>query len=65
MNLGNVQWRKSSRSNDTGACVEIAPLATQVAARDSKRPVQAPLAMDRATWATFAKATRAGRYDLG
>lgn len=65
MKFENAQWRKSSRSGGSSNCVEVAPVATQVAARDSKRPTQPPLAMDRATWATFAKATRAGRYDLG
>lgn len=65
MTFENTQWRKSSRSNDTGACVELAPVATQVAARDSRHPAQTPLAIDRRAWSAFAHATRTGRYDLG
>jgi hypothetical protein len=31
----NMKWRKSSRSQDQGACVELSPLG---AVRDSKNP---------------------------
>ncbi|MEU5992341.1 DUF397 domain-containing protein [Spirillospora sp. NPDC047418] len=35
----NEQWRKSSKSDNTGgACVEVADLAAAVAVRDSKDP---------------------------
>ena len=41
-NLGieqdNVHWRKSSRSNFSGNCVEIATEGTVVLVRDSKDP---------------------------
>lgn len=36
MDLTNAVWRKSTRSNATGACVEVAQVAGQVAVRDSK-----------------------------
>ena len=64
MTFENAQWRKSSRSGSSN-CVELAPVATQVAARDSQRPAQTPLAIDRRAWSAFAHATRIGRYDLG
>jgi hypothetical protein len=36
-----IRWRKSSRSNDDGACVEVAH--TLAAVRDSKHPDGAAL----------------------
>lgn len=40
-----MNWRKSSYSGggDGDACVEIAPLATRTAIRDSKAPTRATL----------------------
>ncbi|MFE0820766.1 DUF397 domain-containing protein [Streptomyces sp. NPDC058807] len=42
---GPTDWRKSSYSEggDGNTCVEIAPLATRVAIRDSKAPSQGTL----------------------
>lgn len=61
----DLAWRKSTRSNGMNQCVEVAPLTSEsVAVRDSKRPVQPNLAASRVPWATFAQATRAGRFDL-
>lgn len=64
LNLSNAQWRKSSRSLQEN-CVELRPLTARVAARDSRNPVQTPLAFDHRSWSAFAKDTRGGRYDLG
>lgn len=40
-----MNWRKSSYSGggDGDACVEIAPLPTRIAVRDSKTPTRATL----------------------
>nr|WP_083980609.1 DUF397 domain-containing protein [Actinomadura chibensis] len=54
MNTSNVQWRKSSRSDQHGGeCVEVANLASMVAVRDSKVPDGPRLAFDLASWRAF------------
>ena len=42
----------------------LAPATPRVAARDSKRPTQTPLAVAPTSWARFADATKRGRFDL-
>lgn len=50
-------WRKSSQSNNNGACVEVAQVSEQtIAVRDSKLDTVGDfprLALDRADWAGF------------
>lgn len=46
-------WRKSSRSGDQGACVEMAPVGPGVAVRDSKDPDGPVLLFSPAAWAAF------------
>ena len=63
MRFDGLRWRKSSHSSEN-ACVELAPAAPLVAARDSKRPAQPHLAVQPRIWARFANGVKTGRFDL-
>ncbi|WP_367132789.1 DUF397 domain-containing protein [Saccharothrix sp. HUAS TT1] len=45
-------WRKSSRSNSTANCVEVAHVEARVAARDSKNPTPT-ITVPAHSWARF------------
>ncbi|MEV0153965.1 DUF397 domain-containing protein [Micromonospora sp. NPDC050686] len=54
-----VTWRKSTRSNGSGNCVEVADnLAGKVGLRDSKEPSGPILTFDPATWFVFVDAVK-------
>jgi hypothetical protein len=61
--LAPVTWRKSTFSNDTGACVEVAHLGGGRAVRDSKNPFGAVLTFTAAEWSVFTAGVRAGQFD--
>lgn len=58
------QWRKSSRSGDSGQCVEIAGLPGAVAVRDSKNPGAGHLTLAPAAFASIIADVKAGRLHL-
>lgn len=59
-----VAWRKSSASNPTGNCVELAALADGgVAVRNSRHPDGPALVYTRAEIAAFLLGVRAGEFD--
>jgi Domain of unknown function (DUF397) len=58
------QWRKSSRSHDQGACVEIAPVDNLIVVRDSKDPYGPRIAFDREQWRVLAGRIVSGGLDL-
>ncbi|WP_422772157.1 DUF397 domain-containing protein [Plantactinospora sp. WMMC1484] len=61
-NAGAARWRKSSRSNDQGLCIEVADnLPGVVGVRDSKDPAPV-LSFEPASWAAFVTATRTGAF---
>ncbi len=63
--LSRAIWRKSARSNNGGACVEVARnLPGIVAVRDSKDPHGPKLAFARAEWETFTASVKTGEFDL-
>jgi hypothetical protein len=58
------RWRKSSASNPTGNCVELAELPDGgVAMRNSRQPAGAVLVYTRAEIAAFILGVRAGEFD--
>lgn len=53
LDLSRATWRKSSRSNTGGNCVEVAPMSQTVAVRDSKDPAGPQLSVGTAAWSAF------------
>lgn len=58
-----LAWRKSSYSNEQGACCEVASLDGGRAVRDSKNPTGAALTFTATEWAAFNAGLRAGEFD--
>lgn len=59
----NLCWRKSSRSNNVGYCVEVAFAEDQaVLARDSKHHDGAVLEFSAGDWSAFLGALRTNRF---
>jgi hypothetical protein len=57
-------WRKSQRSDGSGNCVEVAPLAGGGrAVRDSKNPDGALLIFDPGEWDAFIGGVKDGEFD--
>jgi hypothetical protein len=62
--LGAVAWRKSSASNPSGDCIEVAALESgAVAVRNSRDPHGPALVYTRAEIAAFIKGAKDGEFD--
>ncbi|HEY9474579.1 MAG TPA: DUF397 domain-containing protein [Mycobacteriales bacterium] len=62
--LSAAAWRKSTHSNGSGNCVEVATVGQIVAVRDSKDPGGPALVFGPAEWTDFVSGARGGRFDL-
>jgi Domain of unknown function (DUF397) len=63
--LSRAVWRKSSRSGQTGDCVEVAGnLPGAVAVRDSKDRGGPALAVTPEVWHAFVAAVKDGQFDF-
>jgi hypothetical protein len=56
-------WRKSTRSNGQGQCVEVAEMNDSVAVRDSKDPEGPVLVFTPMEWRAFVEGAKAGEFD--
>lgn len=56
-----IQWRKSSYSSNSSACVEILATSDSVKVRDSADPHGGVLVIDKATWRCFLKDIQGGQ----
>ncbi|MCP2259334.1 protein of unknown function (DUF397) [Streptoalloteichus tenebrarius] len=65
LDLSGAVWRKSSRSGNKNACVEVAAATEAAAVRDSKNPAGAALVFAPAAFAAFVDTVKTGRLDLG
>ncbi|ROO91331.1 uncharacterized protein DUF397 [Actinocorallia herbida] len=54
-------WRKSSRSDGSGACVELVERGSAIAIRDSKNPGNAHLTFGRTALRVLARGLRGER----
>jgi hypothetical protein len=58
------EWRKSSRSDSNGNCVELRDKHGRVEMRDSKDPTGPTLGFDPEAFEAFIDDVKAGRFDL-
>ncbi len=64
--LTGARWRKSSRSNGTGACVEVGLTESATGVRDTKLGDASPiLVFPRDQWTSFLRSVKSGDLDSG
>jgi hypothetical protein len=60
--LSRASWRKSTKSQDNGGCVEVADLQQHMAVRDSKDPDGPALIFRGEQWNRFVSRAAAGKF---
>lgn len=65
MSALDAQWRKSSRSNGSGSCVEVRLIDRRVEVRDTKLGERSPiLGFTADEWKAFVGGAKDGEFDL-
>lgn len=60
--LSRARWRKSTKSQDNGGCVEVADLQQHMAVRDSKDPDGPALIFRGQQWNRFVSRVAAVKF---
>lgn len=61
--FSHAVWRKSSRSNSSQVCVEVATTPRVIGVRDSKDRGGPVLAVGRTAWRSFLGGLKGGAFD--
>jgi len=65
IDFSTAVWRKSTRTQQSGQCVEIAAMDQVIGVRDSKDPAGPVLVFTRQAFAAFLRGAARGEFELG